>query len=200
MLRRAPKAPEWRRQRQTKARLDVIDPPLARRDALVEAIRVQLGADAGEVRKQLELFREVDSKLASIGNAKAISRGAKEFRAKFRGFRAKGQQDSFADLLQATLPRSFEVIDRELEWLTRIVGPDPRFDRTKWLSAECARILVGIRLIFNDGELIYVTRAGEPAMAADLCGIVHLVYEYLGGEPDQSLARACRAVLRPSPR
>jgi hypothetical protein len=160
-----------------------IDPPAAvsRGDEIVEEIRERLGADAGAVRRQLEIFREVDSRMAPIGKAAAIKKAAKEFRTKFHGFRSKGRPDKFAELLQATLPRSFEVIDRELEWLGGIVGPDVRFERTKWLAAECARILIGPS-----------AKADDPVMRDTAA----LVYEYLTGEPDQNLERARRAVLR----
>jgi type I site-specific restriction endonuclease len=89
---------------------------------------------ASEVRQRLELFDKVNPKLMPVTNAKAINTAAKLFRAKFR-------KDKL-DLLRETLPYIFKALDEQFEQLEKIEGPDVRFDTSKWLTAEFARILI----------------------------------------------------------
>jgi hypothetical protein len=176
----------------------------SRKDVLVKVICEQLGSPqqrtniACEVRRQLELWVKLDSKLAaSIKNAKALSKSAREFRELFGTFRAKGQKDKFADLLKATFAGGrfetpdgagegigpFEIIDSQLEWLTHIAGPDVRFDTTKRLAAEAAAAL---------------TRqfSQRPMTLDQLLTLAPPVYEFMTGELlHGDLERACRAVL-----
>jgi type I site-specific restriction endonuclease len=157
------------------------------KDSLIEEICNQLRPlkkknvnIASEVKQRLELFDKVNPKLMPVTNAKAINTAAKLFRAKFR-------KDKLADLLRETLPYIFKALDEQFEQLEKIEGPDVRFDTSKWLTAEFARILIK--------EFSKRPPTGTAAKGP-LRTIASLIHEFRTGERDKDLKRACDAVVK----
>jgi hypothetical protein len=166
--------------------------PAARRskDLLIDKICAELeplktGTDMDTVAKEIrhrlqQKAPKMHSRLMGVTNATAIRKGAKEFRAKFHSFKATKHKVRFADLLKETCPKVFEIIDCQLEAMTRLEGPDSRFESSEYLSVRLAR-----------GLLDDFSR--PPIRKVRLCSIAALIHEFRTGER-KPLKNACDAV------